>query len=135
MRIGTMVAANSGRPGGACGQANGSVTNLHAGHSTQEEDVVSNWLITAVHNRYHIRYRHKIQSKDTVLTTQGRQPGACLETTWGVSSGKAATALSNKGARWCRHHLAPLFERLALGAQHAFLGWWVCSRLITAVHH
>ena len=62
MRIGTMVAGNSGRPGGACGQANGSVANLHAGHSTQEEDVVSNWLITAVHNRYHIGYRHKIPS-------------------------------------------------------------------------
>ena len=34
-----------------------------------------------------------------------------------------------------RHHLSPLVERLALNAQQAFLGWWVCSRLITAVHH
>jgi hypothetical protein len=85
MRIGTMIAGNSGRPGGACGQANGSVTNLHAGHGTQEEDVVSNWLITAVHKRYDIRYR---------LDYTG-------QTTWGESSEEVETALSNEGARWC----------------------------------
>ena len=46
-RIGTMVAGNSGRPGGACGQINGTAKNLNANHTTQEEDVISNWLITA----------------------------------------------------------------------------------------
>lgn len=46
-RIGTMVAGNSGRPGGACGNADGTVDKLHVNHSTQEEDVVANWLITA----------------------------------------------------------------------------------------
>jgi hypothetical protein len=46
-RIGTMVAGNSGRPGGACGQTNGTADKLHAGHDTQEEDVMSNWLMTA----------------------------------------------------------------------------------------
>jgi hypothetical protein len=47
-RIGTMVVGNSGRPGGACVQSDGTIINLHAGHTTQEEDVVSNWLMTAI---------------------------------------------------------------------------------------
>jgi hypothetical protein len=57
LRIGTMVAANQGRPGGACGACRceqgewvGEARSLHAGHSTQEEDVVSNWLLTDAHN-------------------------------------------------------------------------------------
>ena len=41
-----MIAGNSGRPGGAIGNPDGSVGQLHASYSTQEEDVVSNWLIT-----------------------------------------------------------------------------------------
>ena len=45
-KIGTMVAGNSGRPGGACGMADGTVDKLHAYHRTQEEDVLSNWLLT-----------------------------------------------------------------------------------------
>ena len=49
--IGTMVAGNSGRPGGACGMADGSAGSLHAHHKTQEEDVVSNWLLTAGEGR------------------------------------------------------------------------------------
>jgi hypothetical protein len=44
--IGTMVAGNSGRPGGSCGQFDGNATGLYAYHTTQEEDVVSNWLRT-----------------------------------------------------------------------------------------
>ena len=57
LRIGTMVAANSGRPGGACGACDhssgtavGVARALHANHKTQEEDVVSNWLLTSAHN-------------------------------------------------------------------------------------
>ena len=54
LRIGTMLAGNSGRPGGACGAgphcARPDLAKLHAGHSTQEEDVVSNWLLTHSHN-------------------------------------------------------------------------------------
>jgi hypothetical protein len=48
LRIATLVASNSGRPGGACRALNGDVDHgkLHAGHKTQEEDVVSNWLLT-----------------------------------------------------------------------------------------
>jgi hypothetical protein len=48
LRIATLVASNSGRPGGACRALNGDVVRgkLHAGHKTQEEDVVSNWLLT-----------------------------------------------------------------------------------------
>ena len=49
-KIGTMVAGNSGRPGGACGLPDGTARSLHAEHGTQEEDVVSNWLITEVAN-------------------------------------------------------------------------------------
>jgi len=45
-RIGTMVAGNSGRPGGSCGEFNGNAAKLHPYHTTQEEDVVSNWLLT-----------------------------------------------------------------------------------------
>ena len=44
-RIGVMVAANSGRPGGACG-ARASVSSVHCRHRTQEEDVFSNWLVS-----------------------------------------------------------------------------------------
>ena len=46
LKIGTMVAANSGRPGGACG-LRGHVQKIHPGHRTQEEDLFSNWMITA----------------------------------------------------------------------------------------
>lgn len=49
-RIGTMIAGNSGRPGGACGLPNKTVTALHAQHRTQEEDVVANWLTTECFN-------------------------------------------------------------------------------------
>ena len=56
LRIGTMVAANSGRPAGACGTFDaarqcGAAVKLHPGHKTQEEDVVSNWLLTDAYNQ------------------------------------------------------------------------------------
>ena len=48
-RIATVVAANSGRPGGAIRAADGTVerSKVHGGHSTQEEDVIANWLLTS----------------------------------------------------------------------------------------
>ena len=48
-RIATVVAGNSGRPGGACRAADGTIeqSRVHGGHSTQEEDVVANWLLTS----------------------------------------------------------------------------------------
>ena len=48
-RIATVLAANSGRPGGAIRAADGTAeqSKVHGGHSTQEEDVVSNWLLTS----------------------------------------------------------------------------------------
>ena len=49
LRIASMVAGNSGRPGGACGFEDGTVRKIHAHHETQEEDVVSNWLVTTCH--------------------------------------------------------------------------------------
>jgi len=45
LRIGLMVAANSGRPGGACG-CKGEVAAIHHHHTTQEEDIFSNWILT-----------------------------------------------------------------------------------------
>lgn len=53
--IGILVAGNSGRPGGACGNIKIDykekkyrpiVSNLHHKHKTQEEDILSNWLTT-----------------------------------------------------------------------------------------
>jgi len=45
LRIGLMLAANGGRPGGSCGTPTG-VAAIHPGHRTQEEDLMSNWMIT-----------------------------------------------------------------------------------------
>jgi hypothetical protein len=45
--LGVMVAGNSGRPGGATGGTAGVMARaVHPNHSTQEEDVLSNWLVT-----------------------------------------------------------------------------------------
>ena len=45
--LGVMVAGNSGRPGGATGGTSGVMARaVHPNHSTQEEDVLSNWLVT-----------------------------------------------------------------------------------------
>ena len=46
VKIATVVASNSGRPGGACRAPDGSVeyAKIHAHHKTQEEDVISSWL-------------------------------------------------------------------------------------------
>ena len=48
MQIGAMIAGNSGRPGGAIRGLDGHVRlgSVHGGHKTQEEDMVSNWLLT-----------------------------------------------------------------------------------------
>jgi hypothetical protein len=54
-RVGIVVAANSGRPGGSIGWGDGSggvsLEHLHARHKTQEEDIVSNWLLTHAFNQ------------------------------------------------------------------------------------
>ena len=46
-RVAILVAANAGRPGGACRSLSGQFdpAKLHADHETQEEDIVSNWLL------------------------------------------------------------------------------------------
>jgi hypothetical protein len=52
--VGVLVAANSGRPGGSCGWGSGcggvSSRQLHARHTTMEEDIVANWLLTHAFN-------------------------------------------------------------------------------------
>lgn len=48
-RVSVLIAGNSGRPGGMIGHienGRGVVRDLGNSHSTQEEDVVSNWLLT-----------------------------------------------------------------------------------------
>jgi hypothetical protein len=47
VKIATVVASNSGRPGGACRAIDGTldVGKIHANHTTQEEDVISNWML------------------------------------------------------------------------------------------
>ena len=40
-----MIAGNSGRPAGGCGDRN-RVQKIHAHHRTQEEDVFSSWMLT-----------------------------------------------------------------------------------------
>ena len=47
IKIGAMIAGNNGRPGGAVGVPGGiDVHKVHARHTTQEEDVVSSWLLS-----------------------------------------------------------------------------------------
>lgn len=47
VKIGTVIASNSGRPGGACRGRDEAldIDKIHENHTTQEEDIVSNWMI------------------------------------------------------------------------------------------
>ena len=78
-----MVAANSGKPGGACGGEQLQFDKLHAGHLTQEEDIISNWLLTGAHNSLCSaeadvknfclqRFKGAVQSKWGLYSTDGR---------------------------------------------------------------
>ena len=48
VRISALIAGNSGRPGGSVGNFGGGLNKnaVNAHHRTQEEDMVSNWLLT-----------------------------------------------------------------------------------------
>lgn len=47
IRFGTMIAGNSGRIAGACGNTvRMRFQHIHRGHTTQEENIVSNWVMT-----------------------------------------------------------------------------------------
>ena len=50
-KIGTIIAGNSGRPGGGCGNFDGTLVNIKPTHSTQEEDIISNWIMTYMYNK------------------------------------------------------------------------------------
>ena len=50
-KIGTIIAGNSGRPGGACGNFDGTLDKIHPNHRTQEEDIISNWFMTYMYNK------------------------------------------------------------------------------------
>jgi len=82
-RIGTMVAGNSGRPGGSCGKRD-FACELHARHKTQEEDVVSNWLLTHNHNT-----ASKNASTEEFASTIARR--------WGMSSEDATSTATRQG--------------------------------------
>ena len=105
LKIGTIVAGNSGRPGGACGLSRriertvggevdvswrGQAQSLHPRHTTQEEDVVSNWFLTSAHDagvsesdevlrhgtdlyrdRLHKRWGMDVPDRDSLTTKQG----------------------------------------------------------------
>ena len=81
-RIGVMVAANSGRPGGACGGVPGLVlSKVHPGHRTQEEDMVSNWLIT----------------EQPTVSGRERLFANTLKGTWGMSTVASTSAATLQG--------------------------------------
>ncbi|NDC40151.1 MAG: hypothetical protein EBZ77_01175 [Chitinophagia bacterium] len=60
VKIATVVASNSGRPGGACRAIDGTVQNVHNRHKTQEEDVISNWMIAETNA---VSYDEKTQNE------------------------------------------------------------------------
>jgi hypothetical protein len=98
-RIGTMVAGNSGRPGGACGFQDGSIRGLHAGHSTQEEDVIANWIISACHNHgqplteHHYDGGHALADEIYRTTICGQ---------WGMLNPTGTDALTVQGVDYTR---------------------------------
>lgn len=52
-KVGIMVASNSGRPAGSCGNGK-SVQKIHSEHKTQEEDLISCWMhATHPYNQTH----------------------------------------------------------------------------------
>ena len=53
LRISALIAGNSGRPGGSVGNFGGGLNqnSVNSHHRTQEEDMVSNWLLTQYHDR------------------------------------------------------------------------------------
>ena len=62
-KVGVMICGNSGRPGGGVGTARGVAHDqVHAEHTTQEEDVVSAWLITQVPLVLESLYRVSVHS-------------------------------------------------------------------------
>ena len=68
-RLGVLIAGSSGRPGGSVGSFSGELVadKVHAGHRTQEEDMVANWLST--------QCRSLPEQKDLFRRTVGRRWG------------------------------------------------------------
>jgi len=87
LRIGVMIAGNSGRPGGACGLFDGNdkcgVHKVREGHKTQEEDILSNWFMTTKNNA-HVGYEELYAA--TICGQWGmREPlGSGVDTLQGV---------------------------------------------------
>jgi len=89
--VGVVVSANAGRPLGACGMSNGTVTALHADHRTTEEDVVSNWLLSEI---YETEATPNAVYQSTVFRRWGMTnvDGTDCHTIQGVDYTKATTA-------------------------------------------
>ena len=82
-KIGTLVAANSGRPGGSVGWGQDETYGvcpqaLHASHHTQEEDIVANWLLTHAFNR------GVKESQDALMSEVGAAFD-CIRCAWGLA--------------------------------------------------
>lgn len=75
-RVGVMVAANSGRPCGACGMR-GRLRTIHPNHGTQEEDMVSNWMLTEAGSSRHKQdelFRSTINERWGMKNVDGDDP-------------------------------------------------------------
>ena len=66
-KIGTIIAGNSGRPGGACGNFDGTLVNIKPTHRTQEEDIISNWIMTYMYNNSSIPEEKKKDCVDNLF--------------------------------------------------------------------
>ena len=102
LRIGTMVAGNSGRPGGACGcleQTPGGrglrviASKLHCHHKTQEEDVVSNWLLTHAFNSLIVGDADTAAHCSNVFRTSLHEPKAA----WGLKEPRGTSCDTIQG--------------------------------------
>jgi hypothetical protein len=66
-KIGTIIAGNSGRPGGGCGNFDGTLVNIKPTHRTQEEDIISNWIMTYMYNNSSIPEEKKKDCVDNLF--------------------------------------------------------------------
>jgi hypothetical protein len=115
VKVGLMVAGNSGRPAGGCG-LRGAITNIHAFHRTQEEDIVSNWMVAEngagnqdAHNEL---YRATIDNRWGMIETHSRR----TDTIQGVDYRRTrdpwdyADAWVVRRCRMCTKSAEPAFE-------------------------
>ena len=94
-KIGIMIAGNSGRPGGYCGR-DGHVDNIKATYSTQEEDMISNWMITECGGG---QKKHQKCMDDLYKTTINKK--------WGLTQPNGASTKTFQGIDYTSKSLKP----------------------------